>query len=130
MACAKSEDVMQKKSAAKSMRDLNNSHYAFRAPSGNILDDDNFDTIRFCDPLPVHGPHVEISSQGEITAESVAVKGPTGTGHTAQALPADMLENVSLATLMGQPLVSYASFFFSFSDCTADGLVINCPAQP
>lgn len=124
VACAKSEDVMQKKSSAKSLRELSSAHYAFSAPSGNILDDDNFDTIRFCDPLPLMNsahPHGEGRDQanegGPAGAAAAGLRRPP---QMAPALPADMLENVSLATLMGQSMVS--NFYFIENN----QLLINC----
>lgn len=88
VACAKSEEVMQKKSTSKSLGDLSSSLYAFSAPSGNLLDDDNFDTIRFCDALPVHGPADQPQGQANIQAPSAGTS-----------------ETVSLAALLGQKMV-------------------------
>jgi hypothetical protein len=89
VACAKSEEVMQKKSN-KPIRDLGTSQYAFRAPTGNLLDDQHFDTIRFCDPLP---------SAGRQATEVLLIGQPP---HAPQALPASLLQDVPLSALISR----------------------------
>jgi hypothetical protein len=89
VACAKSEEVMQKKSN-KPIRDLGTSQYAFRAPTGNMLDDQHFDTIRFCDPLP---------SAGRQATEVPLIGQPP---HAPQALPASLLQDVPLSALISR----------------------------
>jgi hypothetical protein len=88
IACQKSEEVMQK-SSGKPVRELGTSHYAFHAPTGNLLDDENFDTIRFCDTIPGALSNYRTGASPEVTA-------------VAKALPLGMLEDVPMSTLIAQ----------------------------
>ena len=116
IACAKSEEVMQKKTK-KPIRDLGSSQYAFKAPTANLLDDDNFDTIRFCDTLP--GALTNYRS-GASPETAVAV---------AQTLPESMLAEVPISMLISKAvsevlIINLILNIFGFCFCLFTTLIL------
>jgi hypothetical protein len=123
IACAKSEEVMQKK-VNKPIHDLGASQYAFRAPTGNLLDDDNFDTIRFCDTLP--GALTNYRGGGGVGVGPGGVRGSPEVAAVAHALPAGMLDDVNLADLVAKAVSAHVgdlweSYIVVVVSCTYSG---------
>lgn len=103
IACEKSEAVMQKqKASSKPGRDLAVSQYAFQAPTNNLLDDDTFDTIRFCDTIPTAVE--EGGGDGSSSNAHIASTTATSTSTTAAAnvVPRVVIEDMSMADLIAR----------------------------
>ena len=114
IACAKSDQVMQKKKTPSSSSSRTNSprhagdvqirhsNHAYQMPNGNILDDDNFDTIRFCDTLPpAAAPHLAGGGGNAGVASSSTGIG-IQTAVRVPVLPRSLMENVPISALYSQ----------------------------
>ena len=95
--------MQKQKASSKPGRDLAVSQYAFQAPTNNLLDDDTFDTIRFCDTIPTAVE--EGGGDGSSSNAHIASTTATSTSTTAAAanvVPRVVIEDMSMADLIAR----------------------------